>query len=110
MEFVDKSGLVSGLIKISNALIENDGVVNNRVLKILGASGGVPIDAAIFMAVDGYGDARISGTEKDGTEVDVKTSDYQASFRHDKDPAPHDLYERARYIVEQINEDRHLEH
>lgn len=66
-------------------------------------------DAAVLMATDGYGRARIRGIE-DGREVVIRTSDNQKSFLFDGDLNPQLLFELANDTFLKINEERGLEH
>ena len=66
-------------------------------------------DAALLMAADGYGRARVKGVE-DGREVVVRTSENQKSFLFDSDPNPSLLFEFAFDAFQRINEERGLEH
>ncbi|MFH0710050.1 MAG: hypothetical protein V2A75_07585 [Pseudomonadota bacterium] len=66
-------------------------------------------DAAILMAADGYGRARIEGSSgKD--KVVIRTKDNQKSFLFDKDPNINDLFELALEEFEKINGERYLNH
>ena len=66
-------------------------------------------DAALLMAADGYGRARVKGIE-DGHEVTIRTSDNQRSFLFDGDPNPKLLFDLAYESLHRINEERGLEH
>lgn len=66
-------------------------------------------DAALLMAADGYGRARIKGREG-AHEVIIRTSENQKSFLLDADPDPEILFERAFEIFRQISEERGLKH
>lgn len=66
-------------------------------------------DAALLMAADGYGRARVRGRESD-QEVVIRTSENQKSFLLEADPPPEVLYERALRVFRQISEERGLEH
>jgi len=66
-------------------------------------------DAALLMAADGYGHARVTGIE-DRREVVIRTSDNQKSFMFEGDPNPALLFERAEGVFRGINEERGLEH
>lgn len=70
----------------------------------------VPIgDAAILMAVDGYGSGTIRG-RIDGETVVIKTSETIANFGFDKNPNPEELYMAANENFERIKSDRYMEH
>lgn len=66
-------------------------------------------DAALLMAADGYGRAKVVGVEESKTVV-IRTSENQKSFILEKDPAPEELYKVAYEQFSKINEDRYLEH
>ena len=66
-------------------------------------------DAAVLMAADGYGNAKIVGKEN-GSLVTVRTSESQKSFLFDADPDPNALFEEASRHFRRINEQRNLEH
>lgn len=70
----------------------------------------VPVgDAAILMAVDGYGSGTIRG-RIDSETIVIKTSETIANFSFDKDPLPEDLYQAANEHFERIKNDRYMEH
>jgi len=66
-------------------------------------------DAALLMAADGYGRAKVGGTE-DGRLVTFKTSDNQKSFQMPVDVVPEELFREAFRYLEEISRDRYLEH
>lgn len=66
-------------------------------------------DAALLMAADGYGSARVRGLEE-RREVVIRTSENQKSFMFDGDPNPALLFEHAEDVFRSINEERGLEH
>lgn len=66
-------------------------------------------DAALLMAADGYGRARVRGRENE-QEVVIRTSENQKSFLLDADAEPEVLFERALAAFLQISEERGLEH
>lgn len=70
----------------------------------------IPVgDAAILMAVDGYGTGVIRGRIDRDTVV-IKTSETIANFSFDRDPLPEELYEAANEQFEKIRVDRYMEH
>ncbi len=70
----------------------------------------VPIgDAAILMAVDGYGTGTIRGRVGPDTVV-IRTSETIANFSFSKEPSPAELYEAANKQLQRIKEDRYMEH
>lgn len=66
-------------------------------------------DAALLMAADGYGRARVKGIEGQHETV-IRTSDNQKSFLLDGDPQPEALFEHASAAFRRISEERGLEH
>jgi len=66
-------------------------------------------DAALLMASDGYGSARVIGDE-DGKVVAFRTSDNQKSFQMPVDIDPEALYQEAHKYFLQISKERYLEH
>lgn len=66
-------------------------------------------DAALLMAADGYGRARVKGIE-DNREVIIRTSENQKSFMFDGDPNPTLLFEHASAAFQKVNEERGLKH
>lgn len=70
----------------------------------------IPVgDAAILMAVDGYGTGIIRGRIRSDTVV-IRTSETIANFSFYKDPAPEDLYSAANEQFDRIRTDRYMEH
>ena len=66
-------------------------------------------DAALLMAADGYGHARVEGTEGD-RKVVIRTSENQKSFLIDSGSGSAVLYERSAEIFRLHTEERGLEH
>jgi hypothetical protein len=66
-------------------------------------------DAALLMAADGYGHARIKGVENNH-EVIIRTSDDQRSFLFDSDPNPQHLFDMTYEALQNINQERGLKH
>lgn len=66
-------------------------------------------DAALLMAADGYGRARVKGVES-GRPVIIKTSENQKVFIFEGDPEPKRLFEHAFDSFKKINDERGLEH
>jgi hypothetical protein len=74
------------------------------------SSGGASLtDAAVLMATDGYGRAKITGNAG-GRTVVVNTSETQVSFQYPKEPNPAGLYDETLGIVDRMNLERRLEH
>lgn len=66
-------------------------------------------DAALLMAADGYGRARVKGLEH-GRPVIIRTSENQKSFLFEGDPEPERLFEHSFEAFKKINDERGLEH
>ncbi len=66
-------------------------------------------DAALLMAADGYGRARVVGVEEERT-VTIRTSDNQKSFMVPSEIGPEELYAMAYAQFSKISDDRKLEH
>lgn len=66
-------------------------------------------DAALLMAADGYGRARVKGSEH-GRNVIIRTSENQKSFLFEGDPHPTRLFEQTFDAIRKINDERGLEH
>lgn len=70
----------------------------------------VPVgDAAILMAVDGYGTGIIRGSIGPDAIV-IRTSETIANFSFTKEPSPGDLYAAANEQLERIKRDRYMDH
>lgn len=65
-------------------------------------------DAAILMAVDGYGNGKITG-KSDGVEIIVRTADVQMSFLDVDEPTAESLSYEALRLFQQIEAERHME-
>lgn len=66
-------------------------------------------DAALLMAADGYGRARVKGSER-GRNVIIRTSENQKSFLFEGDAHPTRLFEQTFDAFRKINDERGLEH
>lgn len=66
-------------------------------------------DAAILMAADGYGHGTVKGRRNNET-VTIKTSETVKNFSFDKNPEPHELFDKAVEVFDDIKEKRHLGH
>ncbi len=66
-------------------------------------------DAAILMAADGYGRAKIEGLSNNEVII-IRTKDNQSSFLYEKDPDRQYFYEIVLYELQKINEERYLKH
>lgn len=66
-------------------------------------------DAALLMAADGYGHAKVVGTEQEKI-VTIRTRDNQKSFSLAHDPDPEELFRIALEQFEAISKERYLDH
>ena len=94
--------------QIAGIINNNDQINEDRLEDLLEPYDTGISDAAILMAADGYGDAKILGF-RNQDQVVVKTSENQVSFNYDDDPDPIELAREAISILEDIEENRHLE-
>ena len=107
---VEKShdGIQSRLQEVASkvAAPARDAEESRRLMEPL--MGGIG-DAAVLMAADGYGSAKIAGLE-DGKRVVFKTSDNQKSFEMPAVVAPEELYSTAYDELKIVGGDRWMEH
>jgi hypothetical protein len=103
----DSAQIKSSLIKILREFTK-DGQLSTDAIESLKDSIDIS-DAAVLMAADGYGQAKIEG-KRDGQEVEIKTSESIKGFKLSVDPKPEQLYEAARKVFQQINNERYLKH
>jgi len=69
----------------------------------------IPVgDAAILMAIDGYGKGLVKG-RRDKELVVIKTSETALNFPFEKQPDPNRLYEKVLSIFQRIKDSRHME-
>lgn len=101
----DKDGIQSKLPALAAQLTSHETVPRDVLLTVVGEI----TDAAVLMALDGYGSAMIDGSE-DGKEVVIKTSQNQKTFLAPKDCDPVDLFHKVKEELSKINEDRYLRH
>lgn len=66
-------------------------------------------DLAILMAVDGYGQGKVVGLEKNA-EVVARTRDSQKSFSFEKAPLPENLAKVSKEQFERISDERDMRH
>jgi len=66
-------------------------------------------DAAILMAIDGYGKGTVKG-RRARRKVVVKTSATVKNFTFSRNPEPEELYDKAAEAFQAVNDERHLEH
>jgi hypothetical protein len=66
-------------------------------------------DAAILMAIDGYGKGAVKG-RRGRRRVVVRTSATVKNFSFTREPEPEELYDKAAEAFQAINDERQLEH
>ena len=66
-------------------------------------------DAGVLMAADGYGTGFVRGKQDQDT-VTIKTSETVRNFSFARDPDPEKLYSKTVKILDQVKEERHMEH
>jgi len=101
------AGIETRLKDIATAVLQDRGAQQMVELMepLLGGVG----DAALLMAADGYGRARVKGIE-DNRVVVIRTSENQKSFMFEGDPNPQLLYEMTFDVFAKNSEERGLEH
>lgn len=107
-EAQSKDGINTNIQKIAEIMIHGEGQIE-EVRKLLKPYMQGLGDAAVLMAADGYGKAKIEGVEDEKTVI-IHTRDNQKSFAFDKEPTPDELYERAFAEFQAINKERYLDH
>ncbi len=66
-------------------------------------------DAAIMMAADGYGKAKVEGMKANHIII-IRTAENMKSFLFEKESEPEELYEQAKALFEEISKERYMEH
>jgi hypothetical protein len=102
-----QTGVVTNIKRIASAMLEegDPAKLTTMMEPLMGGVG----DAALLMAADGYGRAKVEGHEGDRAVV-IRTSENQKSFLLDKDPEPAALAEAARSEFSRVSDERYLEH
>lgn len=95
------SGLHTELKRLISGILSNEKWEPERPASIT--------DAAILMAVDGYGVGSATGIEN-GEEVTIKTSKTRKSFLFLKEPNPEDLAKKARRVFSKISSQSDMSH
>lgn len=101
-------GIRTNIPQLAAAVLEHGDDLGREAARVIGEQSGVG-DAAVLMAADGYGKAKVQGTRGERRVV-VRTQESQIHFSFDKDPEPESLYAEARAVLERINDDRYLDH
>ncbi len=103
-----KGGINTNIQQIAEIMLQGQGRIDD-VKKLLEPYMQGIGDAAVLMAADGYGKAKIEGVEDEKTVI-IHTRENQKSFVFDKEPTPDELYERAFAELKSINDERYLDH
>lgn len=86
------------------------GVVEPATAQDVPEQGPPPLaDAAVLMAADGYGKAKVEGVRR-GVRSVVRTQESQFSFPLEREPSPPVLYDAAGGILSRIERERGLSH
>lgn len=101
----DSTGIESKLPTLATQITNSEQLTKDALLRL----GGEITDAAVLMALDGYGTAKIEGKE-DGKDVVIRTSQNQKTFLAPKDCDPLELFNKAREELSKINDERYLGH
>ena len=103
-----KGGINTNIQKIAEIMIQGKGRIEEVKQLLEPYMQGIG-DAAVLMAADGYGKAKIEGVEDEKTVI-IHTRENQKSFVFGKEPTPDELYERAFAELQAINKERYLDH
>jgi hypothetical protein len=106
----DGEGINSNLAAAAAAVLDAVEPPSEKELqKILSPEGTGIGDAAVLMAADGYGRAKVEGRVA-GRKVVVRTADTHVHFMAHAEPEPDEIFDPANRILQRINADRYLEH
>lgn len=101
----DNDGIQSKLPALAMQITRDETVPKEALMEVVGEI----TDAAVLMALDGYGSAKIEGNE-DGKGVIIKTSQNQMTFVAPTDCDPVELFRKAKEELSKINDERYLGH
>jgi len=99
-----EDGLMTNIKTIMNSFFESKENIVDDTPKSYDIS-----DAALLMAADGYGHAKVEG-KSDGGILVIKTKDNQKSFQFDKTPDIEEFFTLVKSKFEAINSERDLQH
>lgn len=103
-------GIKTKVMNIMSSILEATGLTDTEEKNTFFENQKYDIsDAAILMAADGYGRAKIEGSNKEG-KVIIRTKDNQKSFLFDKDPDGQEFFGLVLEEFERINGERYLRH
>ena len=103
-----QKGINTSVTEIAQQIIAEPSSVDDISALMEPLMGGIG-DAALLMAADGYGRAKVEGQEARRTIV-IRTSDNQKSFPFKKEPDPEELLHTAYDEFKRISDERYLEH
>jgi hypothetical protein len=103
-----EAGIATSIPQIAQQVLEADTTAEQVRVKLAATPPNVA-DAAVLMAADGYGRAKVEG-RRAGRGVVVRTQDSQLDFTFEREPEPEQLAELARQRFARINDERYLDH
>ncbi len=105
----DQGGITTNITAMTQAMLAVGRDDQATFKRLVAESPPSVTDAAVIMAADGFGKARISG-RKGKRFITVTTLDSQIGFTFAKDPDPRDLAREAAAVFSRISDERYLEH
>lgn len=99
-------------LKLEEEAKTNEGIrttLNNHNSNISDETNVGLIDAAIYMAIDGYGKGQVTGSINGELKV-VRTKENVITFKFAKDPLPEELAIEFYELLEKVNAERGLQH
>ncbi len=103
------AGIATNLPRIADLVLKQPKVDESEIQRLLEPFESGIGDAAVLMAADGYGRAKVEGRRNEQRIV-VRTKENQIAFDFDRDPDPVELASEAIKILKRINDDRYLDH
>lgn len=103
-----QAGINSHVIDIAATMLNTEASADS-ILKLMEPLMGGVGDAAVLMAADGYGRAKVTGLEGKKIVI-IRTSENQKSFLFSRDPEPEELLLIAYEEFKRINDERYLGH
>lgn len=101
-------GINTKVTEIAQQMLNEEITAEQLTLLMETLMGGIG-DAALLMAADGYGRAKVEGKEATKAVI-IRTSENQKSFLFKKEPDPEELLEIAYDEFKRISDERYLEH
>ncbi|MDI6727791.1 MAG: hypothetical protein QMD44_02545 [Thermodesulfovibrionales bacterium] len=103
-----QNGIKTSITGIAQQIVEENSSAEKIATLMEPLMGGIG-DAAVLMAADGYGRAKVEGQESKKTIV-IRTSENQRSFLFKREPDPEELLKITYDEFKRINDERYLEH